>query len=117
MIRVAVALIVAASAAFAWLMLPAPPGLESEAAYGAHANHAGDPAALATGVVVSVDRTANSVTIRHGPLESLGMGPMTMAFRAGDPATLDGIRPGDSIRFHADVLAGAFTATRIEKAD
>ncbi len=101
-----------AFAAFAWLSLPPaprPPGEQPGHAHGA------DPAALADGVVVSVDRAAGEVTISHGPLQHLGMPPMTMAFRAGDRTLLDQVRQGDKVKFHADVLGGAFTVTRMER--
>lgn len=105
--------LVAAAAAFAWFSLPSapPPAVEG------HAGHAGDPAALADGVVVSVDSAASMVTIRHGPLVSLGMPPMTMGFQVADPALLERFKPGDRVRFHADAIGGTFTATNIEIAN
>ena len=101
-----------AFAAFAWLSLPPAPRPPGEQP--GHA-HGGDPGALADGLVLSVDRKAGEVTISHGPLQHLGMPPMTMAFRAGDHALLDQVKPGDKVRFHADVFGGAFTVTRIER--
>jgi Cu(I)/Ag(I) efflux system protein CusF len=99
-------------AAFAWLALPTPPRGEQPG----H-NHAGDPRALADGVVLSIDRTASRITISHGPLYNLGMPPMTMAFQVGDPALLDQVNAGDKVKFQADVASGgAFTVTRIERA-
>jgi Cu/Ag efflux protein CusF len=99
--------------AFAWLSLPTPPRPQIEQS--GHA-HAGDPAALADGVVLSVDRTARNVTISHGPLQHLGMPPMTMGFQVGDPALLENLKAGDKVKFHADVVGGALTVTRIERA-
>jgi len=101
-----------AFAAFVWLSLPPAPRPPGEQP--GHA-HGGDPAALADGIVVSVDRAAGEVTISHGPLQHLGMPPMTMAFRAGDRTLLDQVRQGDRVKFHADVLGGAFTVTRIDR--
>jgi Cu/Ag efflux protein CusF len=100
-------------AAFAWLSLPTPrPAGEPSG----HA-HAGDPRALADGVVLSIDRTASRITISHGPLYNLGMPPMTMAFQVGDRALLDQVNAGDKVKFQADVASGgAFTVTRIERA-
>ena len=112
-----VAVVVAVFAAFAWFMLPAPPRADVEAASGGHADHAGDPTALADGVVLSVDRAASIVTISHGPLLNLGMPPMTMGFGVGDPALLGRIKAGDKVRFHAHAIGGAFTATSIEIAN
>ncbi len=109
-------MLVAAFAAFAWWSLPTSPRPEAEQPPGGHAGHAGDPTTLADGVVLSVDGAARNVTIRHGPLNNLGMPPMTMGFRVGDSALLGQIKPGDKVRFHADVIGGAFTVTKIEAA-
>ena len=111
-----VAALVIAVAAFAWFSLPSPSRPEAEQPSGGHASHAGDPTANADGVVLSLDRTANSVTIRHGPLHNLGMPAMTMEFQAGAPGLLEKIKAGDKVRFHADVIGGAFTVMRIESA-
>ena len=105
--------LVAAAAAFAWFSLPSAPPPAAEG----HAGHAGDPAVLADGVVVSVDSAASMVTIRHGPLVNLGMPPMTMGFQVADPAMFDRLKTGDRVKFHADTIGGAFTATRIEIAN
>jgi Cu/Ag efflux protein CusF len=100
-------------AAFAWLALPTPPRPQGEQP--GH-NHASDPAVLADGVVLSIDRAAGRVTISHGPLSNLGMPPMTMGFQVGDPVLLDRVSAGDKVRFHADVASGgAFTVTIIER--
>ena len=109
--------VLAMFAAFAWFMLPTPPRLDAEPPSGGHASHAGDPTALAGGVVLSVDRAANIVTISHGPLHNLGMPPMTMGFQVADPALLERIKAGDKVRFHADAVGGAFIATTIEIAN
>lgn len=104
---------VAASAAFAWLSLPPPPGPAS----GEHGGHGGDPSAFSSGTVLAVDHTAKSITISHGPLQNLGMPPMTMEFQVKDPAMLVGLKPGDKVRFQAGTTGGAFTVTRIEVAN
>lgn len=113
--KLIVAALVAAFAAFVWWSLPAPP--QAEPASGGHANHAGDPGALSDGTVLAVDRTAMNVTISHGPLVNLGMPPMTMGYEVADPVILEGIKPGDKVRFHADVVGGAFTVMSIEPAN
>lgn len=101
-----------AFAVFAWLSLPPPPRPPGERL--GHA-HGGDPAALADGVVVSVDRAASAITISHGPLHHLGMPPMTMGFRLDQPALLGMLNVGDKVKFHADIRDGAFVATKIER--
>lgn len=103
--------------AFAWFSLPSPPKPPGEAPSGGHADHGGDPAAFSNGVVVSIDKNAGNLTISHGPIQHLGMPGMTMGFRAGDPALLEGIKPGDKIRFHADVVGGTFTVLKVKALD
>jgi Cu/Ag efflux protein CusF len=70
--------------------------------------------AMADGEVRKVDKDAKKITIRHGPIPSLDMPPMTMVFQVSDPAMLDRVKAGDKIRFSADKAGGAYTVTRIE---
>jgi len=70
---------------------------------------------LVEGVVRKVDKDAQKITIKHGPLENLGMPPMTMVFRAQDPAMLDQVKAGNKVRFRAENINGQFTLTRIER--
>ena len=73
-------------------------------------------AALTPGEVRKVDKDAGKVTIKHGPLENLGMPAMTMVFRVKDPAMLDKVKVGDKINFAADKVNGALTVMRFEAA-
>jgi len=69
----------------------------------------------ADGEVRKVDKDAQKITIRHGPLPSLDMPqPMTMVYRVKDPAMLDRVKPGDKVKFEAENVGGAFTVTKIE---
>jgi Cu(I)/Ag(I) efflux system periplasmic protein CusF len=69
------------------------------------------------GQVTKVDESAGKLTIRHGPLPKFDMNePMTMVFRAQDPAMLKAVKAGDKVRFEADKINGQFTVIRIEKA-
>jgi Cu/Ag efflux protein CusF len=112
MTRLVMIAVLGVFAAFAWLSLPAPPRPAGEPSGHAHAS---DPRALADGVVLSIDRAASGITISHGPLDALGMPPMTMGFRVGDPALLENVNPGDKVKFHVDVIGDAFTVTKIER--
>ena len=76
--------------------------------------HAAMSASLTEGQVRKVDREQAKLTIKHGPLENLGMPPMTMVFRVQDAAMLDKVAPGDNIRFLAERVNGAITVTRLE---
>lgn len=61
-----------------------------------------------------VDKDAQKLTLRHGPIDNLGMPGMTMVFQVQDPAVLDRVKAGDKVRFAADKIGGTFTVTRIE---
>jgi len=68
------------------------------------------------GQVTKVDEAAGKITIKHGPLKKFDMDEgMTMVFRAGDPAILKAVKPGDRVRFVPDRINGQFTVTKIEK--
>lgn len=68
------------------------------------------------GEVMKVDRAAGEVTIKHGPIAKLDMGPMTMVFHVAAPRMLEKLKAGDKIKFDADRVNGAFTITEIKKA-
>ena len=68
------------------------------------------------GEVRKVDRDAGKVTIKHGPIENLGMPAMTMVFRVKDLAMLDQMKEGDKIGFSADKVNGAITVIKVEPA-
>jgi Cu(I)/Ag(I) efflux system periplasmic protein CusF len=69
------------------------------------------------GQVTKIDESAGKITIKHGPLKKYNMNEgMTMVFRAGDPAMLKAVKPGDRVRFVPDRINGQFTVTKIQKA-
>jgi len=72
---------------------------------------------LIAGEVTKVDESAGKITIKHGPLKKFDMEDgMTMVFRAGDPAMLKSVKPGDRVKFIPERINGQFTVTKIEKA-
>lgn len=73
--------------------------------------------AKTAGLVRKVDKAAGKVTIRHEPIENLGMPKMTMVYRVRDPAMLDRLKEGDRILFVADRVNGAFTVMEFEPAE
>ncbi len=86
------------------------------AASAAGAQAGGDvKAGMSHGEVRKVDLAAGKLTIRHGPLENLGMDAMTMAFKVKDPAMLSQVEAGDSIDFVAEEVDGALTVMKLEK--
>ena len=61
-----------------------------------------------------VDKDAQKITLRHGPIPHLGMGDMTMVFRVVEPRWLDELKVGNKIRFKADKVGGLYTITNVE---
>lgn len=79
-------------AAEAALPPPAPPAMpEHDHAVMAPVLHE------STGRILKLE--ANGITLAHGPFPTLGMPGMTMRFPLADPALLQGLRPGDRVRF------------------
>lgn len=67
------------------------------------------------GNVKEVDWVHATVTIAHGPIISLNWPAMTMDFRAGDPALLRSLKPGQKIDFElVEESAGEYVIVRIQ---
>ena len=90
------------------------PALAVEAHHQPAATSAATSAQLADGEVRKIDKDARKITIKHGPIPSLDMPPMTMVFQVKDPALLDRVKAGDKIRFSAEKSGGAYVVTGIE---
>jgi Cu/Ag efflux protein CusF len=58
----------------------------------------------------------DKATIAHGPIDSVGMGAMTMQFTVKDAAGLAKLKAGDKVRFQAIMAGGDIVVTRIEAA-
>jgi len=90
-------------------------------AFAQHDHHASPPAAaraatLSDGTVRKIDQVAGEVVIQHGPLDSIGMPPMTMGFGVADKAWLSKLKAGDRIRFAAEMRGGNAIVSRYEMA-
>lgn len=70
---------------------------------------------MSHGEIKKVDLSAGKLTIKHGPLENLGMGAMTMVFRVGDSAMLSQVNVGDKIDFVAERVNGVLTVVKLQK--
>jgi len=70
----------------------------------------------ANGEVTKVDAAQGKITLKHGPIGNLDMDAMTMVFRAGDPAMLKTVKPGDRVVFEAERVNGQITITKMRKA-
>jgi Cu/Ag efflux protein CusF len=71
---------------------------------------------LAEGEVRKIDKAGKKITIKHGEIKSVGMGPMTMTFDVADPALLGKVAVNDKVRFQAAQKDGKLVVTAIEKA-
>lgn len=70
---------------------------------------------MSHGEIRKVDPAAGKLTIKHGPLENLGMEAMTMVFKVKDPAMLSQVKVGDKIDFVAEEVNGALTVVKLQK--
>ena len=66
--------------------------------------------------VMKIDKAQQKITLRHGEIKNLDMPPMTMVFRAQDPAMLDAVKVGDKVKFDADKVGGQYTVTKLAPA-
>ncbi|WP_343550031.1 copper-binding protein [Ralstonia sp.] len=71
-------------------------------------------APMSEGEIKKIDTAAGKLTIKHGPLDNLGMAPMTMVFRVQDPAMLSRVEVGSKVRFIAEKVNGALTVTALD---
>jgi len=51
------------------------------------------------GTVKSVDATKGTVSVSHGPIQSMNWPAMTMTFKAKDKAMLENVKPGSKVEF------------------
>lgn len=102
--------VAAAMAGAAWAQKPA----TDHAAHHDATNAASAP--LAEGEVRKVDRAAKKITLKHGPIPNVDMPAMTMVYPVQDPALLDKAKPGQKVKFQAEMIDGIATVTRLERA-
>ena len=74
---------------------------------------AGQETTMSDGEVKKVDKDTGRLTIKHGPLENLGMPSMTMVFGIKDASALDALKAGDKIKFVAEKLEGRYVVTQL----
>ena len=83
--------------------------------------NAGAQAAQPSGEVHSgngdiTEISSDSVTISHGPVESIGWPAMTMTFLAPSPDMLQGLNVGHPVDFQFQQAGDQYVLTSIEKA-
>lgn len=81
--------------------------------------HTGPPDSepLASGRVVAVDRAAGRVTLEFRPIPQLFLEGGQRVFRVEDSTLLDGLSPGDKVRFEVELSGRAYTVTRVENSN
>ena len=69
---------------------------------------------LVDGEVIEVDHKEKRVTLKHGPIKSIGMDAMTMEFLVPDAKLLAALKPGAKVKFSAAWKDGDYVLTRVE---
>ncbi|QQE08028.1 copper-binding protein [Cupriavidus sp. ISTL7] len=65
--------------------------------------------------VKKIDAKAGKVTLKHGPIENLGMSAMTMAFPVKDRASLKDFKEGDAVTAVFDTVDGKPTVVDMQR--
>lgn len=78
----------------------------------AEAKQAPHPVAAA---IMKIDAKAGKVTLKHGPIENLGMSAMIMAFPVKDRASLKNFKEGDSVLVTFDKVEGKPTVVDMRR--
>lgn len=72
------------------------------------------PATMVDAVVQKLDAKKGTVVLKHGDITNLGMPAMTMGFDVANKKMLKGLKVGDKVRFHADMVKGKAQVTKLE---
>ena len=65
--------------------------------------------------IKKIDAQTGKVTLKHGPIENLGMSAMTMAFPVKDRASLKDFKEGDSVLATFDKVDGKPTVVDLRR--
>ena len=55
------------------------------------------------------------MTLKHHALRNVGMAPMTMTFKAGDPRMIESLRVGDKVKVRVERVDGTLTIVKLVK--
>jgi Cu/Ag efflux protein CusF len=72
---------------------------------------------LATGRIVAVDRAAGRITLEFRPIPQLLLEGGTRIFAIKDPVSLEGLGPGDKVRFEVERNGRSYVVTRVENSN
>lgn len=65
--------------------------------------------------IKKIDTQAGKVTLKHGPIENLGMAAMTMAFPVKDRASLKNFKEGEAVSVTFDKVDGKPTVVDMQR--
>ena len=69
---------------------------------------------LASGEIITVYPKEKKVLLKHGPIPSINMAPMTMEYGVKETKLLSVLKKGDKIRFTAESVGSDYVLTHIE---
>jgi len=106
--------------ALASLLAALAPGIQAQTQNPVHpttapAIAATEGKALASAKVLKVYLKESRLWLKHGPIANLGMSAMTMEFGVRDPKMLKSLKPGDDIKFTAELVKDDYVVTFIER--
>lgn len=98
------------------MTLPGEPEMEGDVGVThGHAVLSDEP--LATGRVIAVDYARGRITLEYRPIPQLFLDGGTRVFHVREPAWLEGLGPGDKVRFEVERDARSYTITRIRNSN
>lgn len=103
-----------AVALIAWSVDGRAQGTDHAAHHAPGAAPAVQGAEFVVGDVRRVEVDAKRLTVRHGPIQNLGLAETTTVFQVRDARMLEGLTLDDRVRFKADRIDGVYTVTAIE---
>ncbi len=65
------------------------------------------------GQIKKIDTDRGLVTLKHGPIESLGMPDMTMIYRLAQPEQIEGFKVGDHVFFKVGKVRGTLVLVEL----
>jgi Cu/Ag efflux protein CusF len=70
--------------------------------------------AMVDAEVQKLDAKKGTVVLKHGEITNLGMPAMTMGFDVANKKMLKGIKAGDKVKFHAEMVGGKTMVTELK---
>ena len=68
---------------------------------------------LTDGEVKDINAKEGHVTLKHGAIENMNMGPMTMTFAVKDKLALSSLKEGSKVKFAVENVDGVPTVTTL----